>query len=70
VGTAAQPVTLISATLLPVPGYPMPRLVHLGVHLIRKNGDITLANYWPPEIGFTTAIRPTWSQCRRFMGIG
>ena len=50
IGPSTQPVTLLAATLLPIPGFPAPRLVHLGVHLIRNHGDITGANYWPPRL--------------------
>jgi hypothetical protein len=58
VGASSAPVTLLSATLLPIPGFPVPRLVHLGVYQIKKHGDITLANYWPPQILFDIAGPP------------
>lgn len=50
VGRSSAPVTLLSATLLPIPGFPVPRLVHLGVHVIQRYGDVGEANYWPPRL--------------------
>jgi hypothetical protein len=44
--TDSAPVTLESATLVPLPGYPIPRLVHLGV-LVEHQGLLTSAVGWP-----------------------
>jgi hypothetical protein len=49
VGPSSAPVTLLSATLLPLVGFPVPRLAHLGVYMITDHGDIPQANYWPPR---------------------
>jgi hypothetical protein len=50
VGPSSVQVTLLSATLLPIPGFPVPRLVHVGVHPVQEFGDVGEANYWPPRL--------------------
>jgi hypothetical protein len=44
--TGSAPVTLESAALVPLPGYPTPRLIHLGV-LVEHQGLLTSAVGWP-----------------------
>jgi hypothetical protein len=59
--TGSAPVTLLSARLIPVPGFRMPRLIHLGV-LAEHEELLTSAQGWPiretdhPPGGW--AIRP------------
>jgi hypothetical protein len=50
IGPSSAGVTLLSAKLLSIPGFPVPRLMHVGVHLIGKYGDVSEANYWPPRL--------------------
>jgi hypothetical protein len=51
VNTGSGPVTLISASLVPIPGRPSGRLVHLAV-AVGHNG-VAFARDWPPGIAVT-----------------
>jgi hypothetical protein len=51
VNTGSGPVTLISASLVPIPGRPAGRLVHLGVAV--GHNAVAFARGWPPGIPVT-----------------
>jgi hypothetical protein len=63
--TGSVPVTLESATLVPVPGFPAPRLVHLGV-LAEHNNLLSSALGWPVWKAMSPSSG-TW-QLRSFRG--
>ena len=50
--SGSVPVTLETATLVPLPGYPTPRLVHLGV-LAEHDGLLTAGRGWPVWTGLS-----------------
>jgi hypothetical protein len=60
VNTGSGPVTLMSASLVPIPGHPAGRLVHLGVAV--GHNAVAFARGWPPGIPVTkfrgASLRP------------
>lgn len=78
--SGSSPVILESAALIPVPGFPAPRLVHLGV--LAEHFDLLTSDYgWPPWKGSSPSggswtvhplrgyiVQPWAARQRRHMG--